>query len=458
MGKGHRFGGLFLLWGLAVAGGPPAAGPGPRHPRPVARFGRPLEMYRQLGLMTGTDDFPAVASVAALAGPADSTLLLLGLSLPNAALRFQRDGRGFTAAYIVTARLVRDSQLVARVDRQETVRVADFSETARSEESVLFQAGVPLEPGVYELSLRVRDALSAQGFEAVDTVDARRFGATARRVAPPLVVYEAAPRERADADPRLILNPRHTVSYGGPVARVYVEAYGDSTAMIEVRGDAGARVWTGALELQAGRGLSAGVLELPPDSLPLGRFWITATAGGPSSEPVPLLVAISDSWLVANLDEVLDLLRYIATEDELATLQEGSAQERRQRWDAFWAARDPVPATPENEFRETIFDRIRFATQQFAEAGRPGWRTDRGEVYIVLGPPTRFVERQQDRRPGAAGAPDTEEWVYERLPEGGGLRLIFLDRNGLGMYELDPASETAFRSVARRLRERQSGR
>ncbi|NIY08563.1 MAG: hypothetical protein GWN02_09865, partial [Gemmatimonadetes bacterium] len=62
------------------AGGvtPPGA-----EPRPSVRFARPLQVYREIGLITGPDDFPVVASVATVAGRADSTLLLLGLSMPT---------------------------------------------------------------------------------------------------------------------------------------------------------------------------------------------------------------------------------------------------------------------------------------------------------------------------------------------------------------------------------------
>ncbi len=165
-------------------------------------------------------------------------------------------------------------------------------------------------------------------------------------------------------------------------------------------------------------------------------------------------MTISDSWLVSNFEEVIEFLRYVAPAEELEGLARGTLEERRARWDAFWAERDPIPATPVNEFREEFFERIRVATQQFAEPGLPGWRTDRGEVYIVLGPPTRFMERPSARRAGRPGEPEAQEWVYERVPNVGPLRLIFLDATGFGAFRLSPSSEAAFRAVAERLRRR----
>jgi GWxTD domain-containing protein len=154
---------------------------------------------------------------------------------------------------------------------------------------------------------------------------------------------------------------------------------------------------------------------------------------------------------VANFEEVLEFLRSIATGVELDSLQAGTPAERRERWEEFWRIRDPLPATPLNEFREEFFERVRVAAELFGESGRPGWQTDRGEVYIVMGPPDESYERFSDRD---GARPDLLEWHYLRLGVGGGVRLLFYDRTGSGRFELTPESELEFRRVAERLRPR----
>src|SRR5687767_7791649 len=57
--------------------------------------------------------------------------------------------------------------------------------------------------------------------------------------------------------------------------------------------------------------------------------------------------------------------------------------------DLFWARRDPTPGTPRNEFREEFLTRVRFSDGSFAEKKRRGALSDRGQVYIVLGPPQK---------------------------------------------------------------------
>lgn len=468
-----------LTFGCAPASGP-ASGSGP-----AVRFNRPLEAYRELDRITGTADFPAVAGVATVVGPADSTILLFGLSLPAQVLRFQREETGFRASYVVGLRATRDGQLVGSIDRQETVRVREFAETARTDESVLFQTRMTLAPGAYVLTVRVRDGLSARGFERTDTVRVPAYGApgldrpageSVRRIAPPMLVHRANPRRSGNAAPDLVLNARNTVAYGDPAPLVYLESYSDAPVRLSLLDPGGEPVWSrdvqpavagageaGAPAMEsesaaerapAAEGAPAiwsAVVSLPGDSLPMGRFSLMAVAGADTAGPVPVMVTLTDKWMASNFNEVAGILGYIATGDELAALREASAGERRRQWDAFWEKRDPVPATPGNEYREAFLERIRVATLEFAEPGRPGWRTDRGEVYIVLGPPTRLMELRYDNA-YVTGQPQGEQWVYRRVPGGGRLDLVFVDRNGFGTYRLTQASELDFRAVARRMK------
>ena len=84
------------------------------------------------------------------------------------------------------------------------------------------------------------------------------------------------------------------------------------------------------------------------------------------------------------LDE--DVRWIISDEERSAFLQLSNDEERDSFIEAFWQRRDPTPDTPENEFKEEHYRRIAYANEHFA-AGIPGWKTDRGRMYIVYGPP-----------------------------------------------------------------------
>jgi GWxTD domain-containing protein len=62
----------------------------------------------------------------------------------------------------------------------------------------------------------------------------------------------------------------------------------------------------------------------------------------------------------------------------------------------FWDARDPTPGTPQNEFKDEHYRRIEYANAHFAEGTGPGWKTDRGRIYIQLGPPAQILDWLND--------------------------------------------------------------
>lgn len=443
----------FLLLLLALAGCS-AGGAGDRAPAPREPFARPLEIYRDLGFMTGTGQFPAVASFGTLAGPADSTWVLLALSLPNNALRFQRDEAGFTAAYHVEVTVMSpDSVPVTRFRTTEHVRIPSFTETARSDESVIYQRALALAPGSYLVRLQASDANSARGFRMMDTLTVPAYGTAAATLAAPLLVYQSAARHSRGEEPAFLLNPRHTVPFGGEAPVLYVEAYDDASVVaVQVVSEDSAVVWQGSVPFEAVDGdVRSASLTLPADTLPLGRFSVRVRTDG-AVLATPLVLTISDQWMVANFDDVLQFIRFIAHDEELDSLRSGSPTDRRRHWEEFWVRRDPLPIAGVNEYREQFFQRVRIASELFRESTRPGWQTHRGEVFIVLGPPDQSIERSIGRA-DISGRANALEWVYSGLA-GGRLNLLFHDRSGFGRYELTPSSASAFRSAAERMKPR----
>jgi GWxTD domain-containing protein len=448
---------LTLLF-AACAGRRPASGPEGPEPREPGPLTGPMVTYQQIGLVAGPGYFPAVAGFSTIAGPADSTWVLFGLSLPNSALRFQRDPAGFIADYSVTLTFATaDSQVVKRVTREESVRIPTFQETGRTDESIVFQHLVAMVPGSYVVTVQAGDVNSSRGFRAVDTLVVPRYTGEFLELAQPVIVYEGRGRTRPDSVPDLILNPRHTIPYGGDAPRVYLEVYGaiePASVTVAVSDELGNRVWSARTTIEEGdHALRRTMIELPAGSLPLGKLFVEIEAGGVRAATAPIIISISDQWMVANFDEVLMFIDYIATRAEIDSLRNGSPAERRRHWEEFWQRRDPLPATPANEYRDEFFQRVRYATEQFSEiGGQPGWRTDRGEVYIVLGQPS-FAQERYIGRTEFVGRPNAWEWLYEQAP-GGRLVLVFLDRTGFGRYELSPSSEASFRGVAERLKPR----
>jgi GWxTD domain-containing protein len=100
-------------------------------------------------------------------------------------------------------------------------------------------------------------------------------------------------------------------------------------------------------------------------------------------------------------------VRWIITDEERAAFKQLSNNEEKDQFiEQFWLRRDPSPDTPENEYKEEHYHRIAYANEHFA-AGIPGWKTDRGRMYIMYGPPD-----STDSHPSGG--------TYQRPPEEGG--------------------------------------
>ena len=138
-------------------------------------------------------------------------------------------------------------------------------------------------------------------------------------------------------------------------------------------------------------------------------------------------------------------VRWIITDEERsAFMQLSNDEERDQFIEAFWARRDPTPDTPENEFKEEHYRRIAYANEHFA-AGIPGWKTDRGRIYIMYGPADEIeshpsggtYDRPMEEGGGTTSTFPFEDWRYRYL-EGVGQEIIieFVDTCMCGDYHM----------------------
>jgi GWxTD domain-containing protein len=149
---------------------------------------------------------------------------------------------------------------------------------------------------------------------------------------------------------------------------------------------------------------------------------------------------------------------YIITDEErTAFLRLATNEEREQFIEQFWLRRDPTPDTVENEFKEEHYRRIAYANERFA-SGIPGWRTDRGRIYIIWGPADEIESHPSggtyDRPPEEGGGSTStypfEKWRYRYLEGiGNDIILEFVDPTGSGEYRMtmDPSEKDALLHV-----------
>jgi GWxTD domain-containing protein len=145
---------------------------------------------------------------------------------------------------------------------------------------------------------------------------------------------------------------------------------------------------------------------------------------------------------------------YIITDEERTAFKRLQTDEEREQFiEQFWLRRDPTPDSIENEFKEEHYRRIAYTNENFA-SGIPGWKTDRGRIYITYGPPDEKETHPSGgtyQRPSEEGGGTTstfpfEQWRY-RYIEGIGTDIIieFVDPTMSGEYRMtmDPSEKDA---------------
>lgn len=128
-----------------------------------------------------------------------------------------------------------------------------------------------------------------------------------------------------------------------------------------------------------------------------------------------------------DIDFALDALKYITRDSELDSLRSGPREVRLKHLEEYWKTKDRTPNTAYNEVMEEYYRRVDYAMRTFGSLrGTDGFKTDRGRIYILYGPPSK-TERALDPAAGYQ-----EIWVYEKQ----GKKFVFVDQTKSGNYTL----------------------
>ncbi len=319
-------------------------------------------------------------------------------------------------------------------------------------------------PGRYRVTVRA----SAEGRTTLEqVVDVAAF---ARRPLLSDLLLATAAREAADTGSlapgevrrgryALRTAPEPRLSLTEAALTYYTEIYpwegfegGDGRLGLDVATETGrslVRVAPQALRVAASGGVARGTVDLA--GLPEGRYRLRATLTlGDSSQTVesgftmgparaaPVAVAAApaapagpfDNASEIALDSLYEPLMYLMQDGERGVYENLTVEGKRRYLSEFWRRRDPTPQTPDNPLRDVYYRGVRQANSLFREGGAaqiPGWRTDRGRIFLKHGEPNDAL-----RRPMASPRP-FEVWVFTQNRR---VWFVFMDRTGLGHYEL----------------------
>ena len=396
-------------------------------------------------------DFDADAVCVKSQEDADRSRVDIYVKVPFTNLGFNASPQGFVARYRIDADISEiedDGTLGNKLESpvwDRTVRVPNHAETTQNDRFDLTTHSLMLAPGDYLVELSLQDESSGDAFVRELPIHVRDFN-RAVGISDLLVLedYDAernvilpSVSNRLGADQlgfslmyEVYLDRPQSIRISRQVFQTASTISDDAEAtppvtneMLYVDGD--------MTHVESSR--SQHIVTIPIANFQLGQYVVRVVvedAAGNRLDEAEERFTVDWKGLaehIEDIDAAISQLVYIAKPKEMRHIREGrSVGEQLSRFLDFWKRRDPTPATRRNERMEEYYYRVAHANERFGTLV-DGWKTDRGHVVVMFGEPD-YVESH----PYNFNVEPYEIWYYYRI----GKRFIFVDRTGLGDYEI----------------------
>ena len=384
----------------------------------------------------------------------------LSLTIPYRNLIFLRgkDGR-FHCDYRVRVVQYDESGRDVRVKEYDGEVVVDDYDATRDttplKRTLDFPLRIPPHPGAEEMPSKIRLVVQVEidhshrwGRREL-TIGVPRASSQGVALGDPIVYRSLLPRigepdaswmvrVEGEVDPARFVRvslPVFDLSSGPPFLLVRVYDLGgkaeDDSVTVELRtraDDSKESGWSRIVRLPAGKGGAAALVRVPPSGLQPGRNHLWLHCSGADSREVEVEDFGLDPTDDRQWKQNLRVIEAVASPEEMDTLEAAPPQRRVLLWEEFWKRRDPDPRTAENEVLQEHVRRVAYARRNYRDGGKDGAISDRGRVYVELGPPDS-IESQTMLQDGSS---EYEIWHYL----GPGVSYWFRDNDGLGHWRL----------------------
>jgi GWxTD domain-containing protein len=358
------------------------------------------------------------------------------IQVPFAAVQFARNSAGFEGGYSVTVSIYMEDGETLYLEKlwNEKINVKSFGESSSKENFNLSYRSFKIKPGKYLIKTTVTDRDSRKDYTSKNYFNVREF--TPKPSISDIMLI--AQMKIVDGNNRIIPNVSRNVSENKKEINIFFEIYSDSSTdcnieyIVTNREDKTLYESSGEQLINKGK---TQVFFTISDStlLNIGNYILTVRLKDYEEN---ILASTSKTFYsrwaglpstVKSIDEAIDQLVYIANPNEIEFMKNGKDdEEKTKRFIAYWKTKDPSPGNEENEVFQEYFGRVNFANEQFSHYVE-GWQTDRGMVFIILGPPNNV-----ERHPFEYNAKPYEIWQYYEINRS----FTFLDETGFGDYRL----------------------
>jgi GWxTD domain-containing protein len=368
----------------------------------------------------------------------------------NAALNFQKENGDYVAEYeVVLDVLGKDDDAVGAYNHVNKIKVNSLARTKSLTDYRTNQVNFVLPEGKYEILLDLLD-LNTQ-FEQSTSVKLKIKKNKSNH--PNLSKIELVQGAQKASEGGSIftkgdfdLIPSLTHQYGSdddPRLQFYFEIYQGKKPRDSVVVEVSLRHFFRANQYKdtmtvffEGKDKINQYREIKMELLPPGEYELIVRLMGKRKRRLSIvskdfkLTWSQKAILKHDFNGVISQIDLIANRSEIKLLKKAiTYEEKIEAYNSFWERRDPTPGTTTNESQREFYRRIKIANQYFTHLNRPGWKSDRGRIYISYGQPDQLEDF-----PISFETIPYQIWYYyvgERYKE-----FRFIDQNNDGNYWL----------------------
>ncbi len=373
------------------------------------------------------------------------------VEVPYGELHFTKMDNIYLANYEISVEfLIKGNQVADQRAWTSDVRVNDFNQTASSKYVSLTHQIMNIAPGDYEIDVQLYEPETKKRTLKRSSIIVTDFTKDELSLSDIMMVNKLT---RVGDKTGIVPNVAGSFTRQKDGFYLFFEAYHvspiDSLELTcHILDSHKQEVWRKSQEEPPTESKMQIFLKVDSTEFPAGQYTVVVEGYDVRAGSSPSLKATtSRSFIVhwadlpptiQDVDKAIDELRYVATGEELDSIRAGKTlDQRRMRFVSFWNRRNPDPSSGRNPLMEEYYRRVDFANKEFA-GYMDGWKTDRGMVYIRLGPPENI-----ERHPFEMSSKPYEIWYYYQLDR----QCVFVDYSGFGDYRLQNPSPDLFRSA-----------
>jgi len=381
--------------------------------------------------------------------------LVISMSVPYRQIVFLKRGERYEARFriYVSVKDGKGKQVRGEV-WEEKVVAGNYEETKSASGVASARRVFPVEPGEYDVEVNVEVIDTSLEYTKKKTIEILGRESGKFRIADPVFFSStAAIHDERPSSGQVTVNPCAELDESGfkpnnhaiyadfniwprivcnlmaPSETIENEAYTVSSRVRDRRGND--ILYNRTYLMASGNGYQRLCMDINVDDLPIGDYEISVAVELPRTDCKAVskgrfTVLLNRGVLERYFGETMEILSLFAEKDDLDELANSTRENRVAAWNRFWREKDPNPSSQANEGLGEFLQRLEHVLRSYSSFS-PGWRTDRGKVYMRYGRPDDVVDRQ-----GRAYGTNYQLWYYYSR----GMLYIFEDMLGTGDYRL----------------------